>query len=1143
MHKITQNQRQLYDCLFRIMKGSLLQLVLAICFTSVTVAFPQDNQALLTRRVTLRVEAQPLQTVLAQLGRQADVRFSYNARSIAVQSPVSLSAQDEPLGRVLSRLLAPLGVDFSAYSKQIVLKPRRTGVGVLPETPEPDAGVASARAEAPAVFTVSGTISAEGGEVLAGASVVLKGTQTGTTTGADGGYRLALPDGSGTLVVSYVGYVTREVAVNNQAVVNVVLTATNESLSEVVVVGYGTQRKADVTGATSTVTSKDFNVGVINNPLQAVQGRVAGLNITAPNSDPTNNRPIIRLRGIGSLSANAEPLIVIDGVLGAPLNAVAPEDIEKVDVLKDASAAAIYGARGANGVIIITTKRGKAGRTAVDYNAYVGFDSPQRLPRVLSPDAYFQKYNELNPSAPSSSTVRTDWFREITRTAVSMNHNVGISGGSEQFNYRGSVAYLTQPGIALNSGQDRINARLNLGQKAINNRLEIQVNLSANLYNKKFVDYGAFNRAALYSPLEPVYNPDGTFNAPNIAFNYQNPVAMLRQITNQGREKQLLGNVKVSFELVKGLTAGVNTSYSLFNGTYGYFQPKAYFNKNGQTNTSVSQGRRNTSEVTDRLVEYTLAYAKTSGRHHFGAVLGYTYQYLSDEYFGLTARDFPDNFSFNNLGAADQLLTKNDIYSGKSESKLDGLLARVNYAYHEKYLLTANFRRDGSSRFGANNRYGYFPSVSAGWRISGEEFLRNSAVVSELKLRVGYGVTGNQNGIGDYASRLLFGPSGNYASPTATANNPIQYKTAYFFSQNANPDLKWETSAMTNVGVDFGLFNNRLSGSLELYDKNTRNLLFTYSVTPGDKYGDNLTYITNSFLANIGTMNNRGVELTLDYVAVNATDFQWRTALNLAHNRNRVVRLSGEGLTFPTEGVRFGVIYGGTNGYGPYGVLKEGLPVGTFWMPKEVGLNDQGQPLYEVLDANGTALTPTNDPGRATRQNVGNPQPKLTVGWSNSLTYKNFDLTIFLRGAFGQKVFNASNLVYDNPTTFRAGDPNALNVYRTAFEGSNAALRQTGAVSSRYVENGSFVRLDNLNLGYTLPLKTPWLRSLRAYVAGQNLLLITPYRGLDPEVRSGNTTNTYGGVSNVGDNLAFGLDDFNFYPRARTVSVGLTAGF
>ncbi len=1105
-------------------------------------------------------------TVLSELSSRYNVKFDYEKEMLegkTVRMPSSLNSNSN-LEKTLAELLEPLELRFEKFSENnylIYSEKSSRNINKIEKKPIPATSNEDWKAAFPSLekltsggpltaiqaaeLTIRGKVTDDSGEGLPGVNVVLKGTTTGTTTQADGTYSLTVPDGNGVLVFSFIGFGSEEVAINNRSSVDISLVPDIKSLTEVVVVGYGTQKKADVTGATATITAKDFNTGVINNPLQAVQGKVAGLNISSSNSDPTNNRPVIRLRGIGSLTANSEPLIVIDGVLGAPLNSVAPEDIEKYDILKDASAAAIYGARGANGVIIITTKRGKAGRTTIDYNTYVGFDSPYKLPNVLSPDEYYNKYNELNPGSPSTSTVRTDWFKEITRTAVSMNHSLGISGGSESFNYRGSLSYLKQPGIALNSGQDRMNARLNLTQKGINDRLEVQLNLSGNLYNRKPIDYGAFNRAAFYSPLEPVYNEDGTYNAPNVPFNFQNPVAMLQQETRNGRDKQLLGNIKLSFELLKDLKAGVNASYSVFNSTYGRFLPKAYYNRNGVSNTNTSFGERSANVVNDRLLEYTLAYNKTFGQHSFGALVGYTYQYLTNEGFYQSAADFPDQFSYNNLDAANQALTNDNIGSYKGESKLDGVLARVNYTFHERYLLTANFRRDGSSRFGANNRYGYFPSLSAGWRLSEENFMKELTFLSDLKIRVGYGVTGNQNGINDYASQLLFGPppaNGKYASPTRDPLNPVVYRTAYFYTQNANPDLKWEASAMTNLGIDFGLFDNRLTGALELYNKNTRDLLFTYAVNPGESYGDGLTYITNSFLANIGTMNNKGIELSLDFLAIDKNDFQWRTNLNAARNVNKVVRLSGEGLTFPEEGIRYGTIYAGTNGYGPYAVLREGLPVGTFWGPKEVGLNDKGEPVYQVIDNATGAVSTTSNHGAATRQNLGNPQPTITLGWTNNLSYKNVDLSIFIRSSLGQKVYNASNMIYNNGSTFRAGDVRPLNVYKTAFEGDNARLTRPGEVSSRYVEDASFVRLDNANIGYTIPLKASWIRSLRVYAAGQNLLLLTKYKGLDPEVRGGATTDTYGGV-NASDNLAFGLDDFFFYPRSRTFTIGLSAGF
>ena len=547
--------------------------------------------------------------------------------------------------------------------------------------------------------------------------------------------------------------------------------------------------------------------------------------------------------------------------------------------------------------------------------------------------------------------------------------------------------------------------------------------------------------------------------------------------------------------------------------------------------------KRSEDDVLDRLVEYTLTYNKTFGKHSLAAVIGYTYQHLSSEGFGLSSSDFPDIFSYNNLGAANLQLKSNNISSYKSESFLDGILGRVNYSYNDKYLLTLNFRRDGSSRFGSNNRYGYFPSISAGWKISEESFMKNISIISNLKLRAGYGVTGNQNGIGDYTSREIYGPNGKYYDPI----NQV-YKTAYGITQNANPNLKWETSAMTNVGLDFGFLNNRLTGAIEVYNKDTKNLIFNYAVSPGDHYANDLTYITNSIVANVGSMNNKGVEFSLDYLAIDKEDFTWRTNFNISRNVNKVVKLSGDGLTFPKDGIRYGVINGGVNGYGPYSVIKEGLPVGTFYGPKEIGLNDKGQPLYEVRDTLGNLQPPTIDPGAATKENLGNAQPKFNFGWTNSFTYKNFDLSIFLRGSVGQKVFNAANLVLDNPTTFRIIDENPTNVYKTAFGGNNAGLTTSGAVSGRYVQDASFLRIDNVNLGYKVPIKSPWVRSIRLYIAAQNLLLVTKYKGLDPEVRSGSVVGNYGQVNST-DNVAFGLDDFSFYPRARTFTIGLSAGF
>lgn len=1101
----------------RLMKWTLIQWLLIAFTFGVGWANPGSAQELMERRITLSADGQPMRTVFRTLEEQTGTRFMYRQQLLSSDRRVHLRVTNERLGDVLDKLLKPLSLQYELLGKRILIT-RQTPESATNSTPN---------AETPAETldqSINGKVTDENGNGMPGVSIVLKGTQRGTTSNTEGNYSIAVPNGNAILVFSFVGYLSQEVVVGNQSAVNVRLAVDNKSLSEVVVVGYGTQKKADITGATSTLGTKDFNAGVLNNPLQAAQGRIAGLVITAPNGDPTQNRPSIRLRGISSLSANAEPLIVIDGVIGASLNTVAPEDIEKFDVLKDASASAIYGSRGANGVIIITTKRGKAGRTEVSYNGFVGFDSPSRLPDFLSPDEYADRLRQIGQ--PSNSTVRTNWFDEITRTAVVQNHNIGVSGGTSSFNYRASLTYLNQPGIALDSKLDRLNGRFNMSQKALKDRLEIQLNLSANTVNKDFVNYVAFAAASRFSPLDPVFNPDGTYFQRQGGIEIENPVARIRQNPSEANEKYYLGNIRVTYEVAKGLKLGVNGALSNFNSLGGSFTPKAFA---GLGNLR-SRGNRNTSEVRDQLIEYTATYDRSFDKHRLGVVAGYTYQYFSNEGFGATTYDFPDQFGYNKLQAANTPIVSTDLYSFKTEAKIDGILGRFNYAYDGRYLLTANIRRDGSSRFGENNRYGIFPSVSAGWRISQEPFIQGVKWLSDLKLRAGYGVTGNQDGISDNATQLLYNTSGKYLETTSGL-----YKTAYAFSQNANPDLKWESSAMTNVGLDFGLFNNRLMGSVEFYTKNTNNVLFNYPIAIGTKYGSqNITAVTGSLLANVGSINNKGIELNLDYLVMDTKELVWRTSLNLARNVNKVTSLSNDLFTFPGEGIRYGLVNNGTGGFGQYAVLKEGYSVGTFFGPQFAGLNEQGQLTYFKKDG-----TVTNDQGQAELRVIGNPQPKLNLGISNNFTFKGFDLGFLLRGAFGQDVFNSSSMIYAYPKTFPS-----TNVLGSTFEGENAKITNNSpAFSSRYIEKASFLRLDNATLGYTVPVKAIGLNSLRVYVAGQNLFVLTGYSGMDPEVRSGSVRGVYDNNFSPDQNLSFGADDTIFYPRTRSISAGVQVSF
>ncbi|WP_423147724.1 SusC/RagA family TonB-linked outer membrane protein [Rubrolithibacter danxiaensis] len=993
---------------------------------------------------------------------------------------------------------------------------------------------------------ISGKVTdSQDGTPLVGVSVKAKGTTNGTGTGADGSFSLSVPESTTTLVFTYIGYNTKEVSIAGKTTVNVTLEAAKTTLNEVVVVGYGSQRKADVTGATASVSAKDLNAGVVNNPLQAIQGKVAGLNIVSQGGDPTSNRPAIRLRGTSSLSANSEPLVVVDGVAGASLNSVAPEDIEKIDVLKDASSAAIYGSRGANGVIMVTTKRGKAGKTTVELNSYVGIEQVSNSLPFLSPDEYVSKLRELNLDVSANDYgARTNWFDAITRDAVSNNQSIAVSGGTENFNYRGSVVYLNQPGIALNSGMDRLNGRLNLVQKAFNDKLEIQLLLSQQQSNRKYVDYFAFLLAGRINPTFPVYNDAGTYLQPGVAgfdqfngnsipggFEIENPVARMQQLTNGSKDKESLGNLKVFLTPVKGLKLGANASINSFNSNYGFFRPSSW----KANSNNISYGSRSEREVTDRLLELTAQYAQQAGKHNFDILGGYTYQKLSNEGFNAGNSNFPDVFGNNNIGAGNANSdgsTNREVGSYKSEAILIGFIGRLNYSYNDKYLLTANIRRDGSSRFGANNRWGWFPSVSAGWRIKQEGFMKNVNFIDDLKLRVGYGITGNQEGIYDYASQLLYGPNGSYFTNGG-------FQTAYQYSQNANPDLKWETSAMTNIGLDFSLFKSRLNGSLEFYNKDTRDLLFDYGIAIGSTYGaDNLTAVSNSILANVGKINNKGVELALDYLAVDKENFQWRTSVNVAHNKNEVVSLSSGIFSYdPSSPRTYGTFGSGQGGIAAPVVLQPGHPVGQFYGPKFLGFgtNDDGSPKYIWQDFGGGG----NDPFGKDRTYLGSAQPKAVFSWGNSFTYKRFDLNFLLRGAVGHKIVNGPYIYSANPNRFPGN-----NAISDAFStGIPAGL--SPAFSDMWVEKGDFVRLDNFRLSYRLPKFAKYLTNAQVYVAGNNTFVITKYRGIDPEPRLGSSRDIYGSLdaNAVSTNLSPGIEPITYYPKTRSFTLGVSLTF
>lgn len=993
--------------------------------------------------------------------------------------------------------------------------------------------------------TVTGKVSDPSGASLPGVSVQIKGTQRGTNTDADGKYSLANVPDNATLVLSFIGYTSQEVAVGNRETVDVKLSDDTKALDEVVVVGYGTAKRKDLTGSVVQVSAKDFNAGVNPNPLQAIQGKVAGLVITQASGDP-NQQPTVRLRGYTSLAGGSDPLYVVDGMIGVPINTISPSDIESMDVLKDASAAAIYGSRAANGVILITTKRGKSGKTTVSFNNYVGVSTISKRLDLLDGQGYRDAVTQIKGASALGDLQRfpagnynTDWVKEITRSAVTNNHDLAIAGGSPTFSYRGSLNYINQQGIIKKTGFDRVTGRINLDQKAFDNRLNIQYNLSYSETNRDFPENGVLGapssgailaRATTFLPTLPVRNADGSYYEVGGSFDLFNPVAMLETNISTGVQRYLQGGVNLRYEILDGLTVGVSGQLQRDN-TVNNFATDPSVKAN-----SASNGRsgRNFSEANTRLLELTATYTKGFGSQNsnYSLLGGYSFQQFDNDGFGAANSGFVStDINFNNLGLGSGTLVSpanNYATSYRNSAKLISFFGRATLNLNDRYNVTATVRRDGSSKFGANNKWGVFPSVGAGWTITNESFFPKSNTLNFLKLRVGYGQTGNSEGIAPYNSIQLYGQKGTYYDGTLG-----DFLPGYGITQNANPNLKWEVLTTSNVGLDFQLIGGRFSGTIEYYNKLTKDMLYPYSVP-----ADGIKYFTNTILANVGSMRNSGFELSFGGDVIQKGNFSWNSRLVGAYNKNTIVSLSND--QFSNGQVRFNP-FGGrglSDVFASY--LVPGQALGEFNnVPTFTGsYSADGQPLLKAA----TGDTPVTDVSKADAAAAvaagspikqGNPQPFLNASFINTFRYKGFDLYFQLRGTFGNSILNnlRSNLMIPGSIL----ETNMLKEVTTLPKNYGVNV-----LSTNWLESGTFVRFDNWQIGYNIPLPTSkYITNARVYLGGNNLFIITKYKGIDPELQvRGDLPNNLAQAPN-----SVGLDASGIYPKTRTFQLGLNLTF
>ena len=962
--------------------------------------------------------------------------------------------------------------------------------------------------------TITGkVVSEDDGSAIPGVNVLEKGTSNGTVTGADGEYSISIAD-NGILVFSFVGYTSQEISVGNQSNIDVRLQLDVTALTEVVVVGYGTQEKKEITSSVASIKAEDFNKGTVNDPVQLLQGKVAGLNITRPGGNP-NGGFNVRLRGVSTFGANTEPLIVIDGVIGGSLNTVDPNDIASIDVLKDASAAAIYGSRGGSGVILITTKSGKDGRVSVEYNGSYAFESVANEIEVMTADEYLQVPGAVNLGS------KTDWFDVVTRNGSAMVHNISLSGGSPTTTYRVSFNYRSAEGIALNSGFDQINGRLSLSQKALNNRATFTFGLSTTSKDAKFGLDDSFRYAIIANPTMPVYDNTTTSATPGARFggyaerdifDFYNPLSIAEQNIDDGTDTRFLVSLKADYDfsdVVPGLSASAFYSEQRESDIRGYFRAKTA--KFGGRNGLGTSGR-GLDQRTNKLFETTVNYNKQIGSADVTLLGGYSYQDFYNEGFGMAGGNFlTDAFTYNNMGTAlDFDNGLGSVGSYANSNKLVAFFGRLNTNFSNNYFLSVSARYEGSSRFGANNKWGVFPAVSGGVTLSN---LVSIPAVNSLKLRASYGITGNQPS-DSYISLQRFGQTGTFFYNGA-------YIPSYGPVSNANPDLQWETKAEFDVGADFSMLDDRLSGTIDYYVRNTKDLLVPVNVpVPPNLYP--------STIVNIGEIQNQGLELSLSYLAVDKTDFTWTPAMNMTYYiSNKVISLTSGELSFGEGGQIFQASMGAPGQSAVQLVrVKEGEEFGQLWGPIKTGVNDDGTPELQDLNGDGTYCDCDDD-----RTVVGNGMPKFQLGLNNTFRYKNWDLNIFLRGTFGHDLVNSYRGFYENNEVTTVGN---WNIVKTKYYDPRITK---AVINSSHIEKADFVRLDNASLGYNFNMDGGAISRFRVYVAAQNLFTITDYTGIDPEVRFADTE------PEPDNGLAPGIERRNTYFTTKTITLGVNLTF
>lgn len=1073
---------------------ALLIMKLAILFILCGVL--QTNAGIKAQpNISLNIQNTKIENIFQKIAKQGKYRFLYNDDLKELKEKIDINVKGYTISQTMDVLLKNTGLRYKLLPNNLVV-------------------IQSSQLPVQQDITVTGIVSGSDGTPLNGATIHLKNSQFGVTSNANGEYSITVPEDA-VLVVSYVGFQTMEINVNNRTSINVILKPEATSLTDVVVVGYGTQKKAYLTGAVSVISSQDITNRPIIDAGEAMQGKAAGVQVTSNSGKPGAGLSI-RIRGASSISAGSDPLYIVDGIPTTDISEYNPNDIESISVLKDAASASIYGTRAANGVVVITTKKGTAGKSKIIAGVYYGITSPTKMLPVLNAKQYQDYANELRGAGTISDSLiqanNINWPKEAIGRGNQQNYQLSISGGNEKTQHYISFNYLDQTGMIKPAKFDRFTGRINLTTK-VNNWLSLSTSTLAShsrtngLDDNLSVARGGVVLSAMETPpTVPKFNPDGTIGFNPFGNNWENPLGAILGRYNKTYGDHLFSNIGADVNIVKGLVFSSRFGLDYLNQKDNFFLDPFLTSYGRQT-----QGQNNQTLTYNLtwLSEQTLNYKVNSGKNHFAALAGWTAQKSHTENSYLSGSFLKPEFrllSWDATYSRDSI--KQPATKDVNEWALVSYLGRLTYDYDGKYLFQANIRSDQSSKFAPGNRVATFPSFSAGWRISSESFMHNVAAITDLKLRIGWGKNGNQEGIGSYD----YLPRSNIDAVTGGVS------IGYIAPQS----LTWETTTQTNIGIDAGFLDNRITFTGDFYVKNTGDILVNYPVA---------SQPVTSVPVNGASMRNIGEEFMITTKNISTKSLTWNTSFNISFNQNKVMSIG--------MGIHSMPVFGGIYERGSAINLIQGYGLGEFYGYVAEGVDPAtGLELYLSKDGKKTSKPVPTD-----RILLGSALPDFVYGMTNNLSYKNFDLTVFIQGSQGNKIFNAGRLEMEAMRTAINQSADIVNRWKKPGDITNipaVSVNQSTdntIISSRFLENGSYLRFKTITLSYNINskyLSRLGLSSANVYVSGNNLLTLTKYKGFDPEV------NSYGSSNNSSDNrnVSLGIDN-GAYPQSKMILFGI----